>query len=151
MLALLLGWLLRVDASDSVATLHSLSILRSDGERVALSVEVAADEQQRRVGLMGRRELAARHGVLFDFGTPTLATMWMKNTPLSLDMLFVDEHGLVVWLQPRTTPDSLALISAPQRVRYVLEINAGEAQSFGITSGDRVLLPQCLLAQTCGQ
>ena len=141
-LGTLLGWLLGVAGGENIAGLHSLFIVRSDGVRVELSVEVAGDEHQRRIGLMGRSDLAPRHGMLFDFGAPRIVTMWMKNTPLSLDMLFLDEHGLVVWLQPRTTPDSLALISAPRQVRYVLEINAGEAQSLGITSGDRVLLAQ---------
>ena len=137
----LLGWL-HAAAAEEMAGLHRLSVVRSDGVRVDLSVEIAVEDQQRRLGLMGRKDLAPRHGMLFDFGAPTVATMWMKNTPLSLDMLFLDEHGQVVWLQPRTTPDSLALISAPRRVRYVLEINAGEAQTLGISSGDRLLLPE---------
>lgn len=136
----LLGWLLSAAAAEGVASLHRLSIVRSDGVRVDLSVEVAVDAQQRREGLMRRSDLAPRHGMLFDFGAATVATMWMKDTPLSLDMLFLDEHGQVVWLQSRTTPDSLALISAPQQVRYVLEINAGEAQTLGISRGDRLLL-----------
>jgi uncharacterized protein len=140
-LVALLGWVLWAVASENLAGLHTLSIVRGDGVRVEFSVEVAADERERRIGLMGRKDLAARHGMLFDFGAPTIASMWMKNTPVSLDMLFLDADGVVVWLQPRTTPDSLALISAPHEVRYVLEINAGEAQSLGISSGDRLLLP----------
>ena len=140
-LALLLGWMLRATAADAAAALHTLSIVRSDGVRVDLRVEVAADEQRRRLGLMGRTELPARHGMLFDFGAPTLVTMWMKDTPLSLDMLFLDEHGQVVGLQARTTPYSVALIPTVQPVRYVLEINAGEAQALGLARGARALLP----------
>lgn len=139
---LLLGWLVYVSAATDTAALRRVSIVRSDGVRVELSVEVASDADRRRVGLMGRKHLATRHGMLFDFGAQTVVTMWMKDTPLALDMLFLDEHGQVVWLQPRTTPGSLALIGAPQRVRYVLEINAGEAQLLGIATGDRLLLPQ---------
>ncbi len=139
---LLLACLHYAAAADNSAALRRVSIVRSDGVRVELSVEVASDADQRRVGLMGRKHLAARHGMLFDFGAPTLVTMWMKDTPVALDMLFLDEHGQVVWLQPRTTPGSLALVGAPQRVRYVLEINAGEARHLGIVTGDRLLLPQ---------
>jgi uncharacterized membrane protein (UPF0127 family) len=98
---------------------------------------MAVSAEQRRVGLMGRAELAARHGMLFDFGTPTLATMWMKNTPLSLDMLFLDAQGEVVWIAERTVPGSLALIAAPRPVRYVLELNGGEARALGLAAGDQ--------------
>ena len=140
-LALLLAWLLNAAAADAAGALRTLSIVRSDGVRFDFSVEIAADAQQRRLGLMGRTELPARHGMLFDFGAPTLATMWMKDTPLSLDMLFLDEHGQIVWRRERTTPASMALISPPVQVRYVLEINAGEAQALGLASGDRALLP----------
>ena len=139
--ALLLAWLLNAAAADAADALRTLSIVRSDGVRVDLRVEVAADAQQRRLGLMGRTELPARHGMLFDFGASTLVTMWMKDTPLSLDMLFLHEHGQIVWLRERTTPASVALISPPIPVRYVLEINAGEAQALGLASGDRALLP----------
>ena len=139
---LLLGCLHYAAAADDSAALRCLSFVRSDGVRVELSVEVASDADRRHVGLMGRKHLAARHGMLFDFGAPTLVTMWMKDTPLALDMLFLNEHGRVVWLQPHTTPGSLALVGAPQRVRYVLEINAGEAQLLGISEGDHLLLPQ---------
>ena len=79
--------------------------------------------------------------MLFDFRAPTVATMWMKDTALSLDMLFLDEHGKVVWIAARTTPNSRTLISAPQLVRYVLELRGGDAQALGITPGDRALVP----------
>ena len=62
--------------------------------------------------------------MLFAFRALTVATMWMKDTPLALDMLFLDETGQVVWLGARTTPNSLAIVTTSQAVRYVLEINA---------------------------
>ena len=139
--ALLLGCMFNATAADGAGAWRALSIVRSDGVRVDLSVEVAADAQRRRLGLMGRTELPARHGMLFDFGAPTLVTMWMKDTPLSLDMLFLDEHGQIVGLQARTTSYSVALITTVQPVRYVLEINAGEAQALGLARGARALLP----------
>lgn len=139
--ALVLAWLLSAAGADAASSVRRLTIERRDGVSITLMVEIAAAAQERRRGLMGRTELAAGHGMLFDFGAPALATMWMKDTPLSLDMLFLDEHGQIVWLQPWATPHSLALIAAPQPVRYVLEINAGEAQMLGIAIGDHALLP----------
>ena len=126
-------------AADSAKPLQAVSIVRADGVRLDFSVELAASEEQRHHGLQGRRQLAARHGMLFDFEQPILATMWMKDTPLALDMLFIDERGVVVWLRARTTPGSLALITTPHVARYVLELNGGEVQSLGIAPGDRVV------------
>ena len=133
-------WCLASTAA-SLLPLRNVSILRADGGRVELEVEVASNDEQRRLGLMGRTTLAPRHGMLFDFGTPIVATMWMKDTPLSLDMLFLDERGQVVWIGEHTTPNSLALISTPQLVRYVLELEGGAAQRLGIAAGDRGILP----------
>ena len=129
----------RVWAADVAMPPQVLSIVRADGVRVDFTVELATNEAQRRHGLMGRRQLAARHGMLFDFEQPIGATMWMKDTPLALDMLFIDERGVVVWLRARTTPGSLALITTPHVARYVLELNGGEVQSLGIAPGDRVV------------
>lgn len=137
-LALLLVCCSAIHAEQTLP-MRSLSIVRSDGVRVDFEVEIASKAEQRRIGLMGRTRLPARHGMLFDFEAPTIATMWMKDTPLSLDMLFLDEHGLVVWVGERTTPASLTFITTSQLVRYVLELNGGEARSLGLAAGDRAL------------
>lgn len=136
---LLSGYL--CSAAALALPIHSLVVLRADGVRVDLMVEVASSDEERRLGLMTRSALARGHGMLFDFRAPTVAIMWMKDTPLSLDMLFLDELGKVVWIAARTTPNSPALISAPQLVRYVLELRGGDAQALGITTGDRALVP----------
>ncbi len=139
LVVLLMGQVASVAAAP--LPLRRLPVVRADGVRVELEVEVASDDEQRRQGLMGRTRLAPHHGMLFDFVTPTVATMWMKDTPLSLDMLFLDERGVVVWIGAGTTPNSLALISTPQLVRYVLELEGGAARGLGLTPGDRALLP----------
>ncbi len=140
LLAVLWGWCLICAAASPLPT-QRLAILRADGVRVELEVEVASNDEQRRVGLMGRTTLAPHHGMLFDFLAPTVATMWMKDTRLSLDMLFLDEQGRVVWIGVRTVPNSLALISTPQQVRYVLELKGGAARALGLAAGDSALLP----------
>lgn len=117
-----------------------LPVLRNDGVRVELQVEVAVSSEARRVGLMGRTALAPRSGMLFDFQRSATVTMWMKNTPLSLDMLFLDAGGRIAWLRACTTPGSLELISPPAPVRYVVEIAGGEAEALGLAPGDRALL-----------
>ncbi len=95
----------------------------SDTERFI--VEIADEPTEREVGLMFRVDLPQDQGMLFDFEEDRLVTMWMRNTPLSLDMVFIDRSGQVVRVARNTTPFSTAIISSGQPVRYVLEINAG--------------------------
>ena len=104
-------------------------------------VEIADEQAEREIGLMYREEVSLDQGMLFDFGTDRLVTMWMRNTPLSLDMLFIDRSGTIVRVAERTTPFSPAIISSGQPVRYVLELNAGVASEKGIRSGDMAKHP----------
>jgi hypothetical protein len=92
-------------------------------------------------GLMFRQELAPDSGMLFDFKQPTLATMWMRNTLIPLDMLFVDTTGRIVNIHERAVPQSDAIISAAAPVRAVIELNGGTAARLGIKAGDRVIFP----------
>jgi uncharacterized membrane protein (UPF0127 family) len=90
---------------------------------------------------MFRSSLAPDAGMLFDFKVPTVATMWMRNTQIPLDMLFVDANGTIVNIEARAVPESDAVISAAAPVRAVLELNGGTAARLGIAAGDRVLHP----------
>lgn len=104
-------------------------------------VEIADEENERQVGLMFREDLPQGQGMLFDFGVERLVTMWMRNTPLSLDMIFVNRAGTVVRVVEGTTPFSTDIVSSGEPVLYVLELNAGEAQAAGISRGDNVRHP----------
>ena len=101
-------------------------------------VEVARTAEERGIGLMHRTELAPDRGMLFDFGATRPATMWMKNTLISLDMFFAESTGRIVTIAERTTPLSEKRISSGQPVRFVLEMIAGSAQRLGIAPGDRL-------------
>ncbi len=105
---------------------------------VQFSVEIAVTPQERAVGLMHRRELIADHGMIFDFGAEQNVTMWMRNTYLPLDMLFIDSGGAIRHIAKRTTPLSERTISSQVPVRYVLEINGGLADRHKIAIGDMV-------------
>lgn len=109
--------------------------------RHEFSVELALTPQQHQQGLMFRREMARDAGMLFDFG-PRLrrASMWMKNTYIPLDMLFIKADGEIESIAERTTPHSLEPINSRGPVRYVLELNGGTAARLGIAPGDRVEL-----------
>ena len=104
-------------------------------------VEIAETPGQMEQGLMFRRSLAPDAGMLFDFKQPTVATMWMRNTLIPLDMLFVDQQGLIVNIAQRAVPQSDQTIAAAAPVRVVIELNGGTAERLGIQPGDRVLNP----------
>jgi uncharacterized membrane protein (UPF0127 family) len=105
---------------------------------VEFTVELALTPEDRSTGLMNRQSMPATHGMLFRFERTRQVLMWMKNTPLSLDMVFINEHGKVAGIAADTTPFSEAIIPSPGPVRYVLELNAGTAARTGIRAGDKV-------------
>ena len=117
-----------------------LSIQTTAGKAITLDVEWAITPEQREHGLMFRKELGDDQGMIFDFGTVREVMMWMKNTPLSLDMVFIGEDGRVTRVASRTTPFSEAIVGSGTPVRYVLEIRGGRAAALGIGEGAKVTL-----------
>jgi hypothetical protein len=109
--------------------------------RFAFRVELALDENQRRQGLQFRRSLAADAGMLFDFGETAPVSMWMLNTPISLDMVFFDAAGRVTQVVENTPPLSTDTIASDGPVRGVLEVAAGTAQRLALRKGARILHP----------
>ena len=126
-------------ASPALAeALIPLTIETASGAKHHFSVELADDYEERQKGLMFRKELAENGGMLFDFKRTQRVAMWMQNTPLSLDMLFISEEGVVKDLHERAVPFSTTTIQAKRRVRYVLELLGGTANRLAISAGDRV-------------
>ncbi|WP_026623233.1 uncharacterized protein M728_001361 [Ensifer sp. WSM1721] len=115
-----------------------LRLITADGRAHDLTVELAIDPDQREQGLMYRRQMAAEHGMLFDFGETRRVIMWMKNTYLPLDMLFIAEDGTVRTIHENAVPLSEAIIDSREPVAFVLELNAGTVKRLGIRPGDRV-------------
>ncbi len=119
-------------------TTETMTIQTDLGPQV-FHIEVAVTQEQKTTGLMFRRELAPDAGMLFTYETPQIITMWMRNTYLPLDMVFIDSLGRVVNVAERTVPESLATIPSAAPAIGVLEINAGTAARLHIRPGDRVL------------
>ncbi len=109
-----------------------------DGRRYPFSVEVARTPAQRARGLMYRREMAADHGMLFDFDGVRPRAMWMKDTYLPLDILFLEANGRIWKIAEETTPLSEDTILADGPIRAALELKAGTCRLLGIEVGDRV-------------
>jgi uncharacterized protein len=117
-----------------------LTIVSASGPH-RFKIEVAETLAQMEQGLMFRTSLAPDGGMLFIYPQPTVATMWMRNTLIPLDMLFVDAQGRIVNIHQRAIPQSDDVIPAAAPVRAVIELNGGTAARLGIEPGDRVLYP----------
>ncbi len=128
---LLLAWPARA------ASTETLEIATRTGVRV-FAVEIARTDEERRTGLMHRRHLPEGRGMLFDFSPPQEISMWMKNTYISLDMIFIDADGRILRIAEDTEPESTRIISSRGPARAVLEVIAGTARKYGIAPGDRV-------------
>lgn len=115
--------------------------IESAGARHRFTVEMATTPRQQERGLMNRTEMAADHGMLFLMPYERPMGMWMKNTPLPLDMLFIDARGAIRHIQHRALPGSLDIVEHSEPVLAVLELLGGTAAKLGITEGDRVIHP----------
>ena len=122
----------------------SLIIETSKGAH-SFNVEVAESDTQRARGLMFRTEMAPDAGMIFLYRRDRILKMWMANTYLPLDMLFIAADGQVVHIAENTIPLSRATISSRRRARAVLELNAGTASRLDISVGDRVVFDGLLL------
>ena len=117
--------------------LEALEIVTASGSH-QFSVEVMRDDSQRARGLMYRRSMPQDRGMLFDFKREEPVSMWMKNTYLSLDMVFVDRSGRVINVAENTEPLSERIIPSGAPAYAVLELNAGSARRIGLKAGDRL-------------
>ena len=131
---------LAMDAPPRQGNLERLEIVTASGTH-EFSVEVMRGGPQRERGLMFRRFLPQERGMLFDFATEKPVTMWMKNTYLPLDMIFIGRSGKVVGLAENTEPLSEKIIPSGVPAYGVLEVNAGTAARIGLRIGDSVRHP----------
>ena len=125
----------------SASVKSELSIITSNGSKHNFLVEVAKTEEEKKIGLMFRKTLAKNAGMLFLYKREALRLMWMKNTFIPLDILFIDKHGVIKRVVKRTIPHSLATISSRQSVLAVLELRGGITSSLEIKKGDRIEHP----------
>ena len=126
----------------------TLSACAAQGPYVELkgkrfTIELATDDASREHGLMDRTQMDADHGMLFVFDDDAPRAFWMKNTKIALDMLFFDGANKLVSVQHNVPPcqhDPCPAYSSGAPARYVLELNAGQAEKLGLTSGDELIV-----------
>ena len=120
--------------------LEPLSIVTDSGEH-AFWVEIADDEQERARGLMYREPLPDDRGMLFEFPDVAERGFWMRNTPSSLDIIYIGADGRIVSIARHTTPYSETSIPSYGPAKGVLELRAGRAEEIGAEAGDQVRHP----------
>lgn len=148
LVALALGWVVHPAAGARAQTCESIRVTRllpttpldivTAAARHAFAVEVAASSAERSRGLMCRLGLPPTTGMLFDFGDERAVAMWMKNTLIPLDMLFIQADGTVRHIARNARPYSLEPIPSTGPVRFVLELAGGTATRLGMAPGDVV-------------
>ncbi|MCB1507129.1 MAG: DUF192 domain-containing protein [Hyphomicrobiaceae bacterium] len=142
--SILLGSALGLTACDRKpapqASSDRLTFVTPNGSK-EFTLEIADTDERKQLGLMFRTELKDGHGMLFLYDPPQEITMWMRNTYISLDMVFIGADGAVVHVARDTTPLSEDIISSEVPAKAVLEIAAGAAERYGIIPGVRVEHP----------
>jgi uncharacterized protein len=138
LLALVLCCLSPVFASAGYGTFEPLTIKTKTGSH-DFQVEVMRTDQERERGMMFRRDLADDRGMLFQFSEEKEVSFWMKDTYVSLDMIFIKADGTVHRIEHRAEPLSTRSIDSGAAVLGVLEVPAGTARRLSIAPGDKVL------------
>lgn len=113
-------------------------IVTTEQGDIVFATEIATNDETRARGLMFRRFMGEREAMLFHWQSPRVVSMWMRNTFISLDMLFVTADGMIVHVAANTVPQSLEVLSAGRDVSAVMEIVAGTAAKLGIKPGSRL-------------
>jgi hypothetical protein len=124
-------------ASEARMKRETLVLVTKSGE-VTIDVEIAESDNEKALGLMFRTSLPEKQGMLFPYGQPHDITMWMRNTYIPLDMVFIKSDGTIHRIQEMTEPLSESVIAAGAPVTAVLELAGGAAKRLGLGPGDRV-------------
>jgi uncharacterized membrane protein (UPF0127 family) len=128
-----------VELGPSSAGLEQVPLtITSNGQKHRFTVEVASTSEQQTMGLMYRNKLAPDRGMIFPFESPRVASFWMRNTLIPLDMIFVRADGSIANIEANTVPYSEEWILSDGPVAAVLEIAGGRAAELGIKPGDKV-------------
>ena len=140
LLSMVFAMLVAVPPLDAKMRRDILTLVTESGEH-RIEIEVAETLQEKAVGLMFRRSVPPGTGMLFPYPSPQEVTMWMRNTYVPLDMIFIRADGVIHRIEERTEPFSERTIASQGPVTAVLEIAGGEASRLGLKPGDRVIHP----------
>jgi uncharacterized membrane protein (UPF0127 family) len=125
-------------AAQPILATEKIAIITHDGTKHLFNLEMAVTEEEQETGLMFRTAVPADGGMIFDWGSPRDVPMWMENTLIPLDMVFVRADGTIGKIAENTVPMSLANIGSGGPVRATLELQSGITATLDIRVGDHV-------------
>lgn len=114
--------------------------IKTKNRDIDFNIKIAKSFKERKKGLMFIKTMPENQGMLFNFQTEQKISMWMKNTYIPLDMIFIKKTGQIAHIEKNTTPQSLKNIESKVAVKYVLEINAGLCDKHNIKIGNKVII-----------
>lgn len=114
-------------------------IIQTSQGNISYQLEIADTPYQKSKGLMWRKAIPKNHGMLFVFEKKQIISMWMKNTYIPLDMLFLDKNGKIIWIHENAKPLDETIISTPLPASFVIELNAGQVQEKNIQLTNQVI------------
>lgn len=141
LIAMLVGMMGVMNAQAEIKMRRDTLTLHTASGAHRIAIEVAESDREKAYGLMFRQSLGDSEGMLFPYPTAHEITMWMRNTFISLDMIFIRADGIVHRVETDTEPHSERIIASEGDVTGVLEMKAGSARRLGIKPGDRVEYP----------
>ena len=136
--SLFLAWFVVLLQVSACQAQPQVSIATEGGRELTFQVEVADTPTKRELGLQYRRDLAVDRGMIFLFPGESEHSFWMKNTPIPLDMIFINKDRKIVGIVEQAVPFSTESRSVPSASQFVLEINGGLSKRYGIKAGDTV-------------
>ena len=119
----------------------SIVEIKSAHAHIRLNVEVADSAEERAIGLMHRQSMPSNSGMWFMYETPRTVAFWMRNTLIPLDIIFVDQHGEVQKIHMNALPMDETPIPGGDNIQFVLEVNAGLSERYGLGAGDFIRHP----------
>ena len=122
----------------------NLTIKNNDEKLISFKVEVVRSPEKQILGLMFRKDLKKKTGILFVFNEEKKASFWMKNTLIPLDIIFISKDGKIDFIKINAEPGSLKRIRSKNKIIAVLEINSGESYALGINQNSRVEIQKFL-------
>ena len=141
-LGCVVAWLFVVATSQAAARCKdSIVEIKSAHAHIRLNVEVADSAEERAIGLMHRQSMPYNSGMWFIYETPRTVAFWMRNTLIPLDMIFVDQHGMVQKIHMNARPLDETPIPGGDNIQFVLEVNAGLSERYGLGAGDFIRHP----------
>ena len=142
------GFIWLLVSTTGIATARctdSIVEIKSAHAHITLNVEVADSAEERAIGLMHRENMSYNSGMWFIYETPRTVAFWMRSTLIPLDMIFVDQHGEVQKIHMNARPLDETPIHGGDNIQFVLEVNAGLSERYGLGAGDFIRHPSIKL------